>query len=396
MSITYPSGWGGESGSMVDINKLADIVVDYSAKVRSGDRVVIHYEPLAECLAQAVRDKVLDRGGRPMFYTGPPGTEEAFLTLASDAELNRMDPLGAWLMENSDARIVLRAPANTRALSAIPPDRIARRDRANSPISKCFMERQADLDEAKRLRWIITELPTEARAQDAGISLREFEQRFSRAAMLHLNDPAASWQGVYNWQETLLEWLNAGRKQAHILGPSIDVWLSIEGRTWINGGGQHNFPDGEVFTGPVEDSAEGWLRAASPIFYNGNAVYGAFLRFEKGRVVEATAESGQDFLIKTLDTDEGSRFLGEWGVGTNASVEELCGSILLDEKKEKTVHLTPGRGYPDSGSKNQSAIHWDMIIPAGEGTTITIDEEVIYRDGLFLIGDDSLRPDFTR
>jgi len=381
---------------MVNLEKLAGIVVDYSAKVRSGDRVVIHYEPLAESLAEAVRDKVLDAGGRPMYYTSPPGTEEAFLDRAADAELDRMDPLGAWLMENSDTRIVLRAPSNTRVLSAVPPGLITRRDVANSPISQRFMERQADLDESKRLRWIITELPTNARAQDAGISLREFEERFSRAAMLHLDDPASFWQGVYNWQETLLAWLNAGHKQVHIKGPSIDVRLSIEGRTWINGGGMHNFPDGEVFTGPVEDSVEGLLKAASPIFYNGNAVYGAFLRFKKGKIGEATAESGQEFLIRTLDTDKGSRFLGELGIGTHTGVTSLCGSILLDEKMARTVHLTPGRGYPDSGSKNQSAIHWDMIVPTGEGSTITIDGEDVYRDGLFTIGDDSIRPDFTQ
>ncbi len=380
---------------MVDINTLANIVVDYSAKVRSGDRVVIHYDPLAESLAQVVRDKVLDAGARPMFYTGPRGTEEAFLTRASDAELDRMDPLGAWLMQNSDARIVLRAPANTRVLSAVPPDRITRRDVANSPISKCFMERQADLDEARRLRWIITELPTDARAQDAGITLSEFEDRFSHTAKLHLDDPISFWQEVYNWQETLLTWLNAGRKQVHIKGPSIDVRLSIDGRTWINGGGQHNFPDGEVFTGPVEDSAEGWLKAASPLFYNGNMVEGAYLELEHGRVVKATAERGEKFLNATLDTDEGSRFLGELGIGTHTGVTSLCGSILLDEKMARTVHLTPGRGYPDSGSKNQSAIHWDMIVPAGAGATITIDDEVIYSDGLFTIGDDSIQPDFT-
>ena len=378
--------------TVFDLEKLARILVMYSIGECKGKFVHINYEPLAEKLAKAVYDQVLKAGGFPVTDSRPDGTAESFYLLASDEQLDYLDPVNLWLMENADARIALRAPANTRELNAIPSERIARRTKALSPISATFMERQA----CGALKWIITEVPTHARAQDAGIGLGEFEQRFSHAAKLHLDDPISFWQGVYGWQETLLEWLNAGRKQVHIKGPSIDVRLSIEGRTWINGGGMHNFPDGEVFTGPVEDSAEGWLKAASPLIYNGNVVEGAYLELEHGRVVKATAERGEKFLNATLDTDEGSRFLGELGIGTHTGVTSLCGSILLDEKMARTVHLTPGRGYPDSGSKNKSAIHWDMIVPAGAGATITIDDEVIYRDGLFTIGDDSIRPDFTR
>lgn len=371
----------------MDFNKLAKILVNYSTRVKSGDLVWVRYDPLAARAALAVQEEVLRAGGGVIFDSQPDGSLVALLTLGSNQELDRMNPMTMWLAENADARIFLQVPTNLRELSSINPERISRRGAVNKPMSDCLMDRQSD----GRLSWVGTELPTQARAQEAGLSFSQFEEFVIRAGLLHLSDPIGYWQRFDVWQQTVVDSLNNNRRIIHIEGSNIDLGLSVAYRNWINCSGQHNFPDGEVFTGPIENSANGWLQLTFPAYYKGNVVENARLEFEDGRVVKATASQGEDFLIATLDTDEGASLLGELGIGTNEGITHSTGSILFDEKMTRTVHLAVGSGFPETGSQNQSAIHWDLIIPMGDGR-IQIDGETVYEEGTFTIGQPAIKP----
>jgi len=368
-------------------HKLAKLLVNYSTKVRSGELVGIRYEPLASELALAVYKEVIRAGGQPFFETAPEGAAEAFYELASDAQLKQINPLTLWSRQKADVLISLFAPANTRALSLVDPKRLATASAARRPLSDIFMKRSA----SGELRWVLTQIATQALAQDAGMSLDQCQEFVSQAGRLDVDDPAIYWQAFDRWQQTVVDSLNAKRDQVHIKGPNIDLTLSVKGREWINCSGSHNFPDGEVFTGPLETSANGWLKLKFPAFYNDNEVVDARLEFKDGRVVKATASRGEAFLNATLDTDPGARTLGELGIGTNEGIARPVGSILFDEKRVQTVHLAVGAGYPETGNTNQSSVHWDMIVDLDDGQ-ITIDDEVVYKDGAFIIGNPKLKP----
>jgi len=176
-----------------------------------------------------------------------------------------------------------------------------------------------------------------------------------------------------------------GKERVHIIGPDTDLTLSIAGRTFINSDGRHNMPSGEIFTGPVEDSAEGYVHFSFPAVIRGREVEDVRLWFEKGKVVRATAGKGEAFLLKMLDTDEGARYLGEFAIGTNTGITRFTRNILFDEKIGGTFHLAVGAGYPETGSRNQSSIHWDMICDLRQGGEIYVDDVLIYKDGKFVL-----------
>lgn len=363
------------------VEKMADVLVSYSVSIKPRDLVMIHlYEPLAQPLALAIYQRALQAGGNIVFRMAPTGAEEVFYKYASDEQLDTPDPAFKWLMENIDVRIALRAPSNTRALTNIDPARLQRAQKANEPISQTFMERQA----TGELRWVVTQYPTQAAAQDAEMSLSEYEDFVYGAAMVHLDDPVAYWRQKSTQQQRLVDWLK-GRERVELRGENIDLVLSIKDRVFINADGKKNFPDGEIFTGPVEDSVRGWVRFTYPAIYNSREVNGVELHFEGGRVVKATAEKGEDFLSAVLDTDEGARYLGEFAIGTNEGIQRFTRNILFDEKIGGTVHMALGAGYPDTGSKNKSAVHWDMICDMRSGGEIVVDGELFYKDGQFTV-----------
>ena len=278
---------------MSDFKKLASVLVGYSTKVKPGELVCIRYESLAEELAVAVYKEAVRAGGHVFFDAMPEGATEAFYELASDKQLDFLNPHSVWLREKPDVLFNLLAPANTKSLSSVDPARIARRAAANRKLSDIFMARQA----SGKLRWVLTEIATQAGAQDAAMSLDQYQDFVAQAGSLHLDDPAAYWQKFHTWQQTVADDLNNNRKKIHIKGPSIDLQLSVEGRKWVNCSGQYNFPDGEVFTGPVETSANGWLQLKFPAVYNGNEVTDARLEFENGRVIRPQPATVRLFLM---------------------------------------------------------------------------------------------------
>jgi len=243
-----------------------------------------------------------------------------------------------------------------------------------------FLERAAK----KELKWTGTAYPTHAFAQDAEMSLSEFEDFCYGAALVHLPDPIAAWQAISRDQQRLADWLNT-KDEIHLIGPDTDLTLSVKGRTWENCDGHENFPDGEIFTAPVETSVSGTVRFSYPACEGGREVEDVRLWFENGRVVRATAAKNEAYLLTMLDTDEGARVLGEFAFGTNQGVQRFTKNILFDEKIGGTVHMAVGAGYPETGSRNQSAIHWDMICDLRRGGEVWVDGQLFAKDGKFTI-----------
>jgi aminopeptidase len=362
------------------IERLADVLVEYSAGVQPGDKTIISGSTPAEPLLKAVYAKVLEADGHPILLPSLPGTEKLLYELGSDEQLQHVPEPVKLMMETYDVRINIRGAANTRALSNVDPSKMVLRNRAQAGLMKTFMQRSA----SGALRWVSTLFPTNAYAQDAQMSLSEYEDFVYGACMPDLDDPVGYWEGFSAWQQKIVDWLK-GRETVHVMGPGTDLELSIAGRRFINSDGKHNMPSGEVFTGPVEDSASGHVTFSYPAIHQGREVTGVQLWFEEGKVVEASAEKNEAFLLQTLDTDEGSRYVGEFAIGTNEGITQFTSQILFDEKINGSFHMALGAGYPETGSKNESAIHWDMICDLRDGGRIWIDDELFYENGEFVI-----------
>jgi aminopeptidase len=362
------------------VTALAQILVLHSTRVAEGDVCTIEGESAAEPLLQAVYEEVLRAGGNPIVHMAMEGQSATYFDHASDSQLDWISPVAEWAVENADVRIAVMASENTRALSKVPPERQARRQAATQGLMKRAMERSAE----GSYRWALTLFPTHAYASEAGLSLSAYEDFYYGACLATDADPVGAWKRQSEETERLADWIQ-DRREVHVTGDGTDLRIGIEGRTFVAAGGKHNMPDGEFFTGPVEDSTEGEISFHLPASYAGREVAGVRFRFEGGRVVDASAEKGEGFLIEMLDTDDGARRLGELGIGTNYGISEGTGEILLDEKIGGTVHLAVGRSYPETGGVNESAIHWDMICDLRRGGQIEVDGKPLQRDGQFVV-----------
>jgi aminopeptidase len=359
---------------------LARVLVHYSAPVRAGAVCVITAETAAEVLALAVYEEVLRAGGFPIVNMTMEGQDSVFFRVASDEQLDWVSPPARWAAEEADVSIRILSETNTRALSSVEPQRQSRRQRATKPLMEKVIRRSAAGD----YRWALTLFPTQAYAAEADMSLAEYEDFYYRACLCDHDDPIAAWRQRSDQLRRLADWIS-GREEVHIEGPETDLRLSVAGRTFIVADGRHNMPDGEFFTGPVEDSASGEVAFSYPAIYGGREVAGVRLRFEGGRIVDASAERNEEFLLEMLDTDEGARHLGELGIGANYGIDRFTKEILLDEKIGGTVHLAVGMSYPETGGRNDSAVHWDMVCDLRRGGRITVDGELLQVDGKFVI-----------
>ncbi len=217
------------------------------------------------------------------------------------------------------------------------------------------------------------------------MSLKEYEDFVFKAVHTKEEDPVAYWKSTAAAQQKAIDWL-AGKNQVVLRGPNVDLTLSILSRKFMNSVGIFNMPDGEIYTGPVEDSVNGWVKFTYPAIYEGVAVEGAELTFNNGRVSRAIATRNQDYLLKMLESDAGSRYLGEFAIGTNKDIDRFTGHILFDEKIGGTFHMALGAGYPETGSHNKSAIHWDMICDMRTDSEILVDGQLFYKNGEFVFG----------
>ncbi len=321
------------------IVQLAQVLVQYSAGVKAGDLVSIKGTTLAEPLVLALLEETLKAGGHPRINLSPRDTGEVLYKNASDEQLQFVSELDRQEVEQLDVSIRVLAEDNTRALSSIDPARPALLSQARKPLQERFLERAAKGE----LRWTMTAFPTTAYAQEAEMSLAEYEDFVYRACLLHHKDPVRSWKELAAQQQRVADYLNKC-KELRIKAADTDIRFGIEKRKWINCLGDKNFPDGEVFTGPVEDSVEGYIRYSYPAIREGRHVDDIRLSFRAGKVVEATAAKHQDFLTTMLDQDEGARYLGELSLGTNYEVQRFTGNLLFDEKIGGTCHLALGKG----------------------------------------------------
>jgi aminopeptidase len=362
------------------VTNLARILVQHSTRVKEGDICTVEGESAAEPLLQAVYAEVLKAGGHAIVQMGLEDQSSLYFEHASDEQLEWVSPVAEWAVQNADVRIAVMASENTRALSQVSPDRQTKRQAATQGLMKRAMERSAE----GSYRWALTLFPTHAYASEAGMSLAAYEDFYFGACLADEDDPVGAWKRQSEETERLRDWIE-GRSELHVVGEGTDLHLGIEGRSFIAAGGKHNMPDGEFFTGPVEDSAEGEISFHLPATYAGREVSGVRFRFEGGKVADASAEKGEDFLIEMLDTDDGARRLGELGIGTNYGITDGTGEILLDEKIGGTVHLALGRSYPETGGVNESAIHWDMICDLRRGGRIEVDGETLQEDGSFVV-----------
>lgn len=364
------------------IDKFARILVDYSTRVNPGDRVAITATTAAEPFLKTLYGLILDRGGYPHLLVDLPGQDELFYNFARDEQYEFVPRFHKMAFEQFDVLIKIRSETNTRALSGVPSNLLARRQKALSSLLEAQMRRGAN----KSLRWMSTLFPTPAYAMEAEMGYEEYQAFFYQACHADENtpDPVAYWQEVKAEQQRVIDWIY-GRDRVDLRGPNVDLSLSIKGRTFVNAWGEHNMPDGEIFTGPVEESTNGWVRYTYPAMYQGRIVEGIELVFENGKVVKASAKKNQDLLLEMLETDKGARYIGEFAIGTNFGIDRFTRTILLDEKIGGSFHMALGAGYPETGSKNKSAIHWDMICDIRADSEIRVDGELFYKEGGFVI-----------
>jgi aminopeptidase len=353
--------------TLPDPGVFADLLCDWCLRVGERDYVLVFSTPQAAPLLRALHRAVIARGAwAPGLRIAIPGVAEDYYKLASDELLDAYPPQELAEMERIDAYLRIDAPENTRALAEVDPAVLTRAARARSPIQEARMGK----------RWCGTLWPTPALAQEAGMSDDDYAAFVNGALFLDRPDPVAAWRELSDRQATLVDRLSEAH-EIRIEADGTDLRLRVEGRTWINSDGRRNMPSGEVFTGPLEDSANGTIRFTIPSSPRGVLVEDVTVNFENGKVVSATAARGQDYLDAALATDPGALFLGELGIGTNAGIDRATGSILLDEKMAGTVHLALGRSYPETGGRNVSALHWDLICDLRAGGRLTADGDPI-------------------
>jgi aminopeptidase len=366
------------------VTNFAKVLVERCTRVQPGDRILIEATTVAETLVRELYVQILKKGGHPhallqlpdMFF---PGHEDLLLMHGNDSQIDFVPTFQKLAYDQFEGRIRVHSATNTRSQTNIDSSRLQQRSKSTGIITETQMRRGAE----GAFKWVTTLYPTDGYAQDAEMSFEQYADFVFRAVHANEDDPIAYWKKVEEEQQAAVDFM-AGKNQVILHGSNVDLTLSVKGRTFLNSCGTHNMPDGEIFTGPVEDSVNGWVKFTYPAIYQGVAVEGAELTFSNGQVTQALADKNQDFLLKMLESDAGARYLGEFAIGTNFEIDKFTGQILFDEKIGGSFHMALGAGYPETGAKNKSAIHWDMICDMRKDSEITVDGELFYKNGEFV------------
>ncbi|MDG6229015.1 MAG: aminopeptidase [Candidatus Thermoplasmatota archaeon] len=367
---------------MIDerIKKVARILIEHSLNIKKDDLFLISGSPVAAPLISEVYDQALQKGAHPHVRLGLESLSEIYYSQATHDQLQYISPLDEFEIQHIDARLSIISPENTRYMSTVDPNKQAVRSRSQQPLHNMFLKRAASGD----LRWCVTMFPTNAAAQDAEMSLRMYEDFVYRAAQVQEPDPILFWKNMEKKQRHIQEIL--GKKETiRIIADDTDISFNVKERKWISCFGKENFPDGEIFTGPLEDSTEGYIHFSFPLVYGGRRVDDVKLWFKEGVVVKATAANGLDFLESMIQMDDGSKRLGELAFGTNYGINVYTKNILFDEKIGGTMHIALGSGYPETGSSNTSGLHWDMVIDLRKAGRVVADDEIIFKNGIFVV-----------
>lgn len=350
------------------IIRAAKILVDWSTKIKKNEYVQIITEPAAKYLALEVFKRVLQKGAYPKLYVSLPGQVHIYYKYASEEQLKKFPEIRMYEMKKTQAVIYIGGIENTRELSDIKPKNIAIRRKTLEKLSNYRME---------HTRWVIFHYPTNALAQEADMALTDFRSFVFKATNIN-------WENEHKKMLKIKNKLQKANK-IRITGKETDLTFSVKGRKFIASDGKFNLPDGEIFTAPLEKSVNGKIYFNFPAIYSGREVIGVRLEFKNGKVVKATAEKGESFLKHMLKTDKGASYLGEFGIGMNYNIKRFVKNILFDEKIGGTIHFALGVGYKECGSKNKSAIHWDMIKDLRKSGEIYADRKLIYKEGKFII-----------
>ncbi|HYF75087.1 MAG TPA: aminopeptidase [Candidatus Nitrosocosmicus sp.] len=366
---------------MVDarLTKLAKILVNYSLKLKKGEFFVIDGNTLCEPLALEVYKEALAAGANPFIMANFEEHREILLKNGNEEQIAFSDPINIEAMKRADAMLSIWAEVNTKSLTSIDPVKLNLLAKGRKQMLDIFHERL----EKGKMRWCGTQYPTYASAMDANMSLAEYEEFVFGSGYLDSNDPTKEWLRIHDEQQKLVDYLNT-KKKIEVKSKDTNLSFTVEGRKWENCDGTVNFPDGEVFTSPIEDSMSGHVRFTYPAIYMNREVEDVELVFEKGRVVSAKAKKDEAFLNEILKTDEGAKSVGEFAIGTNYNIKQFTKNTLFDEKIGGTIHIAVGASVGDTGGKNKSAIHWDMICDMSEGE-IYADGELFYKNGKWLI-----------
>ncbi len=361
------------------VERLADLLVEYSLALSEGKVLRIDSLDAGSPLVLALYRSALRAGGLPYTNVSLSGLGETLLQHGSDEQLTYLSPIQWEEIEQLDGLVTVWSESNTRALSRVEPGRHAAYIAAQRKLSNRRWERISNGE----MSWCGTLFPTNAHAQEAEMSLAEYEDFVFAACHVHEEDPASHWRTVSTELSARAAQLGDVR-ELRIVGPDTDLRVGVAGRTWLAADGRYNMPDGEVFTSPLETETEGEIRYTFPAVYHGREVVDVRLRFEAGRVVQAEASRGDDYLQSLLEMDAGARVLGEVAFGLNYEIDRFTRNILFDEKIGGTMHLALGSGFPQAGGQNTSGLHWDMICDLREDGEVHADGELIWQAGRFL------------
>ena len=365
------------------VDRLADVLVTYSVGVKRDDTVLIKSPLLGEPLVMALARRIVRAGANPVIRCLPDELEEILCKQGKGKQLAYLAPGDKLDMETANCFIGIWASSNTRTMSNTDPARQQARSQARKPLLETLMKRGSAKGKNK-LRWVGTQFPCQASAQDASMSLNEYADFVFKAGLLHLPSPAAAWRRLRASQKRVCDYLNKAREIRFVLPGGTDLKVGVAGRKWINSDGTNNFPDGEVFTGPVESATEGVVHFSFPAMAGGREVNDVVLRFQDGQVTDASASSNEEYLFRMMDQDQGGRILGEIALGTNYSIRNFTKNTLFDEKIGGTFHAALGAAYPETGGKNMSALHWDMVCDLRQGGRVEVDGKIISKNGRFL------------
>jgi aminopeptidase len=365
---------------MIDqrIENLADILINYSVEIKKDNLVFINGTEPSIPLIKSVYKRVLDKGAHPEVQVNIEELNEIFYKNASRKQLKHISGARKYIIKNADIIIHIRGGLNTKALSNIPPKTISTHKKALRPLFKIQMQRSAK----NLLQWTLTQFPTHSNAQESDMALSEYEDFVYDACFAQKKEPIREWNKLSKNQDKYIKMLQK-KDTFHIEAPGTDLHIKTKGRKWINSDGKHNMPSGEVFTAPIEDSVNGMITYSFPAIYNSREVIGVKLEFKNGKVIKASAEKGEEFLKAMINVDKGAKYVGEFAFGLNYGIKKFTKNILFDEKIGGTMHMALGAAYPECGGKNESALHWDMILDLRKDGRVIANGELIFEKGKF-------------
>ncbi len=361
------------------LKKYAKLLVNYCLELQKDEKLYIKTTLLAEPLVREVYREALKVGGHVEVDFSFRDQSKIFLDEAKENQLSHISPFSKLAIESFDAYLVIRAPYNLKSTKNSDKEKQKQISLAHKELNETYFRRTGN----KELKRSLCQYPTLASAQEADMSLEEYQEFVFNACHLYSENPEKEWLKIREKQQVIVDFLNQKDKIRYVC-KGTDIQFSVKDRIWINSDGQSNMPSGEVFSGPIENSVNGTVHFNYPAIYMGSEVSNITLHVKDGKVISWDAERGKDVLDKVMEI-EGANYFGEVAIGTNYNIQKATKNILFDEKIGGTIHMAVGQSYSQTGGKNKSSIHWDMITDMKDGGQIFADDELIYENGKFLI-----------